>query len=316
MRKIPLGMLVYLGGSTRFLFNVKAGFKIHGRKHIVKNIDSVLSILRDLEFKVSLAATRELQVLRNELMRCPEDAVISPEDSGRLQDIMGNLEFTLKAEASTMDAYVLSERRFEAVRLVDEPESLFAPETFGKLPRIAQLDIQEAGKCIGFGLPTAGAFHLLRATEDSLRSYYRTFVKRGNIQKSTRGKLVVELRAKKRKPKPSETLLNHLDHIRENFRNPTDHPDMVYDMDGVQDLLALVIDVLNRVAKELPEAALDWLDEPGSAANVMHGLAPDLSGSSRPVTPGHVTPIQVAEDPSFADSDADEQTSQEGPSRE
>jgi hypothetical protein len=229
MRKIPLDMLVYLGGSSRFLLGVTEGFRIHGRQHIAVNIDSFLDVLKDLKFTVTLAASKELQTLRKEFAAQPEDAKISLDDSNRLREIMSYLEHTVRAEASTMAAYVLREKRFEAVRLVEAPESLFAPDTFGRLPRIAQIDILEAGKCIGFGLPTAGAFHLLRATEDSLRSYYRTFVKRGNIDKATWGNLVEQLRAKKRKPKPNETLINHLDHLRKNFRNPTDHPDMVYD---------------------------------------------------------------------------------------
>jgi hypothetical protein len=67
------------------------------------------------------------------------------------------------------------------------------------------------------------------------------------------GALVQTLRNKKRKPRPDETLLNHLDHIRRNFRNPTDHPDKSYDLDEVQDLFSLVADVLNRIARELPD---------------------------------------------------------------
>jgi hypothetical protein len=229
---------------------------------------------------------------------------------------MSYLDRTLRAEARTLDPYVLSEKRFEAVRLVEQPESLFAPETIGKLPRIAQLDVRKAGKCIGFGLPTAGAFHLLRATEDSLRSYYRTFVKRGNIQKATWGNLVAILRAKKRKPKPNETLLNHLDHIRKNFRNPTDHSEMVYDMDGVQDLLSLVLDVLNRVAKELPDRSLDWLDDPAESASVMYGLTPAISATIESTMPVDVTPTLADEESSIADASVPDGSSEDEPSEE
>jgi hypothetical protein len=95
-----------------------------------------------------------------------------------------------------------------------------------------------------------------------LRSYYRVFVRKGKIDKTTWGVLVDRLRAKRRKPKPNETLLNQLDHIRKNFRNPTDHPDMIYDIDGVQDLFSIVVDALNRMAKDLPEPD-KWTLSPG-----------------------------------------------------
>jgi hypothetical protein len=104
-----------------------------------------------------------------------------------------------------------------------------------------------------FELPTAGAFHLLRAVEDALRAYHKLYFKRGVTDGVAWGPLLRNLQDKKRKPRPDETLLTHLDHIRKNFRNPTDHPEKIYDMDGVQDLFSLVADVLNRIARELPE---------------------------------------------------------------
>ena len=306
MRKIRLATLVYLGGSSRYLFNARVGFTIHGKNHIAKNIDSVLRVLRDLKFKVTLAASKDLQKLREDFNGYPDDARLSREDRSQLHKIMSYLDRTLRAEATTLDAYVLSENRFDALRLVEQPESLFAPETFGKLPRIAQIDVREAGRCIGFGLPTAGAFHLLRATEDSLRSYYRVFVKRGNIEKATWGHLVEMLRKKKRKPKPSETLLNHLDHIRKNFRNPTDHPEMIYDMEGVQDLLSLVVDVLNRVTKELPDTALDWLNDVGTATVAYSPAANNLEILRS------VASSALDEEPPIADSETDEQQGEDG----
>jgi hypothetical protein len=50
---------------------------------------------------------------------------------------------------------------------------------------------------------------------------------------------------------PSVTLLNHLDHIRSGFRNPTAHPEKIYDIDEAQDLLSICIEVTNRMFQEL-----------------------------------------------------------------
>ena len=59
---------------------------------------------------------------------------------------------------------------------------------------------------------------------------------------------------RKRKTRPPEALLNHLDHIRENFRNPTDHPDKVYDTEEAQDLLALCCDAMGRMEPRITKA--------------------------------------------------------------
>jgi hypothetical protein len=82
----------------------------------------------------------------------------------------------------------------------------------------------------------------------------------------------------------------------------------------VQDLLSLVIDVLNRVARELPDAPLDWPDEHGGAANAMYGLTPDLSTILGPFAAENVTPAEADEESSIADSDIADQSPQEGPS--
>lgn len=62
--------------------------------------------------------------------------------------------------------------------------------------------------------------------------------------------MITSLRAKRRRPLPNKILLNHLDHIRDSFRNPTDHPEKMYDIDEAQDLFGIVAEVLNRMTTE------------------------------------------------------------------
>jgi hypothetical protein len=49
-------------------------------------------------------------------------------------------------------------------------------------------------------------------------------------------------------------MLDHLDHIHVNFRNPTQHREARYDLEEAQDLLSLSIDALNRMAKSCASA--------------------------------------------------------------
>jgi hypothetical protein len=61
--------------------------------------------------------------------------------------------------------------------------------------------------------------------------------------------LKVKLPKKKTIPKGTDVLLNQLDYIRAQFRNPTQHPDKIYDIQEVQDLWGLCVDVINRMVK-------------------------------------------------------------------
>jgi hypothetical protein len=117
------------------------------------------------------------------------------------------------------------------------------------MPKIARYDFQEAGRCIAFELPTAAAFHLMRGTEDVLRALYCVKVK----QKAKRvdplkwGPMLIHLN-KLTRPLPKE-LMHELDWLREHFRNPTQHPEKMYDLDEAQGLLERSIDVVNRMMK-------------------------------------------------------------------
>jgi len=53
----------------------------------------------------------------------------------------------------------------------------------------------------------------------------------------------------RRKGRPPKELLDQLDLLREHFRNPTQHPERVYDLDGVQDLLGLCLNAIKQMAR-------------------------------------------------------------------
>jgi hypothetical protein len=130
--------------------------------------------------------------------------------------------------------------------------SLLAPGVYRKLPELARYDFAEAGKCIAFERPTAAAFHILRGTEGVLKHFYLTMIKRGRIKNLLWGPVVEDLRAH-RKTQKHEVLYSNLDNIRRSFRNPTQHPDMTYDIHEVQDLLPLCIETINRMVKIMPK---------------------------------------------------------------
>lgn len=112
-----------------------------------------------------------------------------------------------------------------------------------------QFDFASGCRCIALNLPTAAAFHLMRCVEGVLRAYYCQVVKRGRVKKLMWPDMIEHL--KKRRDSPPKPLLDNLDNIRFNFRNPTQHPDARFDLDEAQDLLALCIEAVNRTMREV-----------------------------------------------------------------
>jgi hypothetical protein len=160
---------------------------------------------------------------------------------------MHDIRNTFFAEILGFNAYVVTDKRMDIKKLVDKVDGLFSPNVFESLPAIARYDFKEAGLCVAFELPTAAAFHILRGTEDVLRIYYKRYIRPVRLG-LTWGQIINELRNKRSGKKPDSILLNHLDNIRNSFRNPTQHPDKIYDINEVQDLFSLCIDVVSRMS--------------------------------------------------------------------
>lgn len=78
--------------------------------------------------------------------------------------------------------------------------------------------------------------------------------------------MINQLREKKKNPPPKE-LIEVLDRIRVSFRNPTSHPDKMYDSDEVQDLFGLVVDALNKIVR-----SKQWKEPDDSISNLFVGI--------------------------------------------
>jgi hypothetical protein len=201
-----------------------------------------------------LRASADLQLFYEKLKTKDKKHELTMHEASRLRDIMDDIRLTLDAESSGRLAFIVTDKRIDADKLYYSVETLLAPGVFVLLPEVAKYDLEECGKCIAFERPTAAAFHMLRGTESVLRMFYHTLVKRKRISSLLWGPIVDALK-KKRNPPPPE-LLNNLDNIRRSFRNPTQHPEKIYDIQEAQDLFGLCVDVINRMVRYLKEERL------------------------------------------------------------
>jgi hypothetical protein len=146
---------------------------------------------------------------------------------------------------------VTSPKRWDVDKLLHDPESLFSPGVLESFGEHARVDFESACRCLAFECSTAAAFHLMRGTEAALRDYYCVIVKRGRLEPRKRqwGPMLERLEARSKPPPAS--LMVALDNIRKHYRNPTQHPDAIYDNEQAQDLLGLCIPVIHQMASEM-----------------------------------------------------------------
>lgn len=247
MKQISFYRFIYFGTCLRYLQDANSSFAVHSKGGVVDNIEIFFQRLDEFELHVTKRASDELKTFVKEVKDNPSLNTLTDDLANELRQIMGVIRYTLDAEATGKRVYVVSDKRYPIEKLLNDPSALFAKDVFTSLPEIARIDFAEAAQCIAFLRPTAAAFHMLRGTESLLRELYCLKAKRKRVE-LTWGPIVAALRNKKG---ISGLLLNHLDHIRNGFRNPTAHPNKVYDIDEAQDLLSICIDAANRIAQVL-----------------------------------------------------------------
>lgn len=246
MKSKSIGRYIDLGGIKRYLRDVREGWAVHGEGYILESIEWFLAALDEFHLPVTRRAAWKLVEFKETVEESPADHTLTREEANQLAEIMDELKNTLMAEAEGNVAFIVTDKRIDVNKLISDIPALMAPGVFDVLPEIAQYDFQEAGKCIAFELPTAAAFHIVRGTEGVLKQFYCSIVKRSRAEFMW-GAMVQSLEQRKSK-RPPDALLRSLDNIRVSYRNPTQHPEKIYDIQEVQDLFGVCIDVVNRMA--------------------------------------------------------------------
>lgn len=253
MKRISIIEYFSFGTCVRYLQDIKSGDMIKGQPFVLENIGRFVTTLEELGLVVTLStrAAFDLKELRKELDKVKDKAAtLSEEQAERLQILITDIRKTLEPELLQCEAFIVTPKILDTKKLLDNVDSLLRPNVFSALPDITKYDLMEAGKCIAFERPTAAAFHLLRGTESVLRFFYCTLIHRNRVSPLLWANIVNDLRNRP-KSKKHVTLYNNLDNIRWSYRNPTQHPEKIYDIHEVQDLWPLCIEAINRMTQIL-----------------------------------------------------------------
>jgi len=254
MRKTDIFQYFAFGYNYNILRWMETGTAIHGDKDsCIAKINSFFQFLDKLDLQVTKKAAEPLSKIRDDIATLNTGAECDEENAKKIQDVCERIDATLDAELQLRFAYILVPRRYSLENLLETPSNLLGEGIFELLPEMQRNDFRDACKCLAFHMPTSAAFHIMRATEGALRFYYKARVKRGRIKHLLWGPIIDHLQ--KRRGTISKSLLDHLDHIRHNFRNPTQHPDAQYQLDEAIDLLGVAIDSINRMIRDIEENA-------------------------------------------------------------
>ena len=250
MKETSIWSYISVGTCLRYLQDQQVGWHANAPDMTVANINSFLSSLDKLGLHVTKRSAWELEKLRDGLAAKGGDYALTDEDVTNLGRVATDVRKTFEAETMGVYTYVVTDKRLEVRKLLSDVSALFAPGVYDACSAFAQYDFTEAGRCIAFERATSAAFHLLRGTESVVRLYYKRFIRPAQTG-LTWGQMTHVLSTKTTGKRPAPAILTNLDHIRTNFRNPTQHPDKIYDIQEAQDLFSLCVDAVNRMMPDI-----------------------------------------------------------------
>lgn len=242
--------LIYIGLNIRHLQNITSDISCN---RVIKLLKNLREHLEGAELKTSISGYDNfIGSLIENLEKKNEEEQIGKAMQVEISEKIMTIEKIVFSESSITEFYVIPERRYNKDYLLTKPMNLLKQGVFAKLPEMAIFDFTSSCKCLLYGEGTASAFHILRATEETLKHYYYKYKRTQRLAKPMWGPMTSQLRSKPGK-KPSDNILNALDLVRVSYRNPTQHPEVRYSIEEAQDLFGVCIDLINKMGDELKE---------------------------------------------------------------
>lgn len=168
----------------------------------------------------------------------------------RVKDAAQKFETVLAEELNILDTYAVAQKgAYSTSELVSNAEVIFPESVRKKLPPRSISDIREAGKCLAFETPTAAAFHIVRAIESVIVVYYAKVL--GDELPPRIRNWGVYIKKLRESGKADARIVEFLDHIRGNYRNPVSHPEETLTVDEVLVLLSVAVGAMTQMGLAL-----------------------------------------------------------------
>jgi hypothetical protein len=194
------------------------------------------------------------------------DVVIPSFRVFRIAAAAKEFETILAAELQAMDTYLVSQKgSYRTPDLIERAEIIF-PELIRKsLPETAISDIRQAGRCLALDTPTAAGFHILRAIESVMAVYYNKVLSKPMPTRMRNWGIYIK--KLEDSGHADAKITEFLKHIKNNYRNPITHPEVLLTSDEVEVLLGAATSAIRQMVLEIQR-----MDKKAAAALGMAGI--------------------------------------------
>lgn len=260
MQPISIPYAYNFGKTLKQLDTLQEGVKLKDVFYALYGAEQALTEL--LGVSVYSATLKTCQASGNQLVAAIK-AITAQTDKERELDFfdvwsvsnaLAQFEAVYTAEMNTTDVFLVTKTGgYNTADLLWRGELNFPLELAAKVPE-AITDVQQACRCMAFGLPTAAGFHLHRANESVLHRYYDA-VTNGTARPTSRNmgdylKVLNDTNAGEAKVRSA------LKDLKDLHRNPIVHPeDSLESVEEASALLGSIHAVMLHMLKAIPTPA-------------------------------------------------------------
>src|ERR1700722_18051912 len=255
VRRLNVGWFLDFGAVINGVANLPQGRTLEGdASSVLTRARDLLAIFSDAETPLSLEVSRptaenllEAIDLAFESLPSPPDDQIKYLAEARKRAV--ELQLLLTQELNRQPVYhVFPKRAYDINVLIQDATKLFGDDARKTLSPEAIHDIQEAGKCLAFELPTAAAFHLMRAAETVIREYYALVV--GQLPKPKHRNWGAYIKLL-RENGANDKIVSALEQIKDLHRNPILHPELQLNLEEAVSLVGIIESVMSTMVSEI-----------------------------------------------------------------
>jgi hypothetical protein len=255
MKQTNLNIFFQLGAALEGLRNVRTGMEwVDFSLVAILPIDWLQRFLFEIQ-DVPLPDSRDAAGCLLNLVQ----TAIEPRDVSRTitqNEVVGiwngkeQFEQHFEREQRNLSVFTVMPKGIYDTRLLAEKTEEKFPEAIRKqFSEIFLSDLNQAGRCLAFEVPTASAFHIFRATETLVRRYYEVLA--GKPWPKTKRDWWSYIEELNKLPNVNKDVTMRLDEIRKFERNPSIHPEHIVTLEKAPILFELCSGVIYAMGDEI-----------------------------------------------------------------